>query len=894
MKSPTLFPFFLQQTGNQKLAELASHLAFQPSPTLNLDDYGLVPMISSTPKQALIKIFETTIPLLRNKRFLWSLIFGTENLTSLFIKLGTGGRINHCQLQFTLYQSNQIITTLTLDGTTLLDGQWTALPLPHPLFPGYYQAELLSPDADNQHNTLFLWLTPELIPHLDYPSRNWLDLTQYGLSPLTATTVSAPLNRTIETVQPILQGFIFQWVSEVVTLSPPITTLYLKLGTGGKLNHCHLTLSIFHTHTDHLLPLANAHLAGNQILDNQWTAWSLDQPLPNGQYLFRLHSPDTDDTDNVLFLCLSPTGLENYHYPSYATTCFLSILYNQWQGLNQRFHSQPPLKFSIFIPIPTLSPFVQHYLKTTIDSVLSQTYSHWELFIISSETSPLFDTYLTYPTIQLKLSPPASALNTALALAQGSHCLFLWSGDDLAPEALLECASFLQRSPQDVLYTDEDQLSAQHQHHSPFFKPDWARERLKSQYYWGQLCVYRTAILRELHGFAEHWYIQPNSKVELFQHIGLIREFSYFLQLWDLALRLSAHTDKIGHLPKILYHQRSQLFLFFPHSSAKILIQQALDRENLQGKLLENSNPHSLPLFQYIYSLRFPVQISIIIPSKDRLDLLSPCLESLFSVKDSPKVDWEVIVIDNGSQSEILSHYEKYQKRWGSRFRWEIESSPFNFSRLVNRGVKRALGEIILLLNNDMDLLGPDNWLAIMAGFAQQSVIGCVSAQLLYKEGSLQHTGLVCGIAGIANHVYRHWPAGHSGYFGGLAGINNYSAVTGACLMVKRVLWEQVNGFDENLGVAFNDVDFCLKLRRLGLRNLVVPKVQLYHYESKSRGHEVSIQQKWRLFRETRYMRRRWGKQLEDDPYYNVHLSHYAEDFRLDPRSIYYGKGNLK
>jgi GT2 family glycosyltransferase len=268
--------------------------------------------------------------------------------------------------------------------------------------------------------------------------------------------------------------------------------------------------------------------------------------------------------------------------------------------------------------------------------------------------------------------------------------------------------------------------------------------------------------------------------------------------------------------------------------------------------------------------------------------LLESCLQALRKVTTYPH--WELIVVDNGSQeAATLALFEKYKVEWGEAFRVIRQDIPFNFSTLVNHGVKVAKGEIILLLNNDTEILGPSDWLQEMLGFAQHPDIACVGCKLLYpQDNTIQHAGLVCGVAGVANHSHKHFPANSTGYFHRLAIVANYSAITGACLMVRKALWEEVNGFDENLGIAFNDVDFCLKLLKQGLRHVVLPQVHFYHHESKTRGLETTATKQKRLAKEAAYMKKRWGWILQDDPFYSPHLTREWEDFRLGSQSIYY------
>jgi GT2 family glycosyltransferase len=267
---------------------------------------------------------------------------------------------------------------------------------------------------------------------------------------------------------------------------------------------------------------------------------------------------------------------------------------------------------------------------------------------------------------------------------------------------------------------------------------------------------------------------------------------------------------------------------------------------------------------------------------------LAQSIEAIRTITTYPH--WEIVIVDNGStEAATLALFKKYQAELGTAFSVSRHDIPFNFSKLVNQGVKAAQGEIILLLNNDTEILGPPDWLQEMIGFAQHPEIASVSCKLLYpSDNSIQHAGVICGVGGIANHGHKHFPAESRGYFDRLAMVANYSAITGACLMVKRELWEQINGFDENLPIAFNDIDFCLKLQTKGLRHVVLPHVTIYHHESKTRGLEDSATKQARLSQSADYMESRWGTLLQNDPFYSPHLTRDSEDFALSRDSIYY------
>jgi len=521
------------------------------------------------------------------------------------------------------------------------------------------------------------------------------------------------------------------------------------------------------------------------------------------------------------------------------------------------------------------------YLRACIDSVIKQIYPHWELCIADdASTKPKVRQALE---IFYKKSPTkikvtycntkkhiSATTNEALALAKGEFVALLEPEDFFTKDALFEVVKHLNKKRNesvDLIYSDEDGWDELQQRFvKPFFKPNWAPEMLKGQMYIGHLCVYRKTLVD---GFR------------------LGTEGS---QDWDLALRVTEKTDAIQHIPKILYHRRKYSLSRDAHKNHAIktglkVVQEALDREGEDGRAVLNKNNRVL--------VHYPVKnnplVSIIIPTKDKADLLSPCLDSIINKTNYP--NWEIIIVDNGSEeSKTFQIFDYYIKKIGSQgFKVHPEPSPFNFSYLVNQGVKAAQGSIILLLNNDTELISP-SWLEEMIGYAQRQAIGCVGAKLLYPNNTIQHAGIICGIKCIARHGHLNFPLQSSGYFDRLSFVVNYSAVTGACLMIKRSLWEKVDGFDEQLVVGANDVDFCLRLLKQGYRHVVLPQVLLYHHESKSRGEMNSPSQKLRVALEIEFMQKRWPKIWMPDPYYSPHLNQKnagAGDFSMNPDSIY-------
>jgi len=520
------------------------------------------------------------------------------------------------------------------------------------------------------------------------------------------------------------------------------------------------------------------------------------------------------------------------------------------------------------------------YLRACLDSVIKQVYPHWELCVADdASTKPkvrqvLEIYYKKYPT-KIKITycnskrHISATTNEALALAKGEFVALLESEDFLTEDALFEVVKHLNQKTNesvDLIYSDEDGWDELEQRFvKPFFKPNWAPEILKGQMYIAHLCVYRKTLVD---GFR------------------LGTEGSHD---WDLALRVTEKTDAIQHIPKILYHRRKYSLSRNTHKNHAIkaglkVVQEALDREGEGGQAVLNKNDRVL--------VHYPVKnnplVSIIIPTKDKADLLSPCLDSIIDKTDYP--NWEIIVVDNGShETKTFQLYDLYSKKLGNaRLKVHSEPSPFNFSYLVNQGVKAAQGSIILLLNNDTEVISPRNWLEEMIGYAQRQAIACVGSKLLYSNNTIQHAGVICGIDCTAGHSHLNFPLQSSGYFDRLSFVANYSAVTGACLMIKRSLWEKMDGFDEQLVVAGNDVDFCLRLLKQGYRHVVLPHVLLYHHESKSRGEIDSSSQKLRVALEIAFMQKRWPKIWMPDPYYSPHFNQKkAGDFSMNPKSIY-------
>lgn len=527
----------------------------------------------------------------------------------------------------------------------------------------------------------------------------------------------------------------------------------------------------------------------------------------------------------------------------------------------EKFQYQPVIS----IVMPVYNAAEEHLVKA-IASVKQQTYGRWELCICDDASTflfikPLLERYAKEdPRIRIKFRAKnggiAKATNDALSLAQGGYVGFLDNDDELTPDALHEVAKALQEKKYDLLYSDEDKLDAEGSRCEPFFKSDWSPDLLLSINYICHFGVYRRKLLTE---------------------IGGLREGFDGSQDYDLVLRFTEKTTDIKHIPKILYHWRkisgstAENIQFKPYAmdSAKKALQDALKRRHIEGEVSDG-----LWAGSYRVKRRMTAEplVSIIIPSKDKKDVLENCLSSI-TAKTTYK-NYEIIVVDN--QSEMFET-EQYLKDLAKNSKITVlrYNKPFNYAAMNNEAVKIAKGEILILLNNDTEVIAPD-WIQVMLEHAQRPEVGAVGAKLLYPNNTLQHAGVIVGVGGIANCAFNRHNSRDHGYFGQVDVIRNYSAVTAACIMVRKTVYEEMNGLDEqNLAVTFNDVDFCLRLRQKGYLVVYTPYAALYHHESLSRGRDVDM-------KETRYMQQKYGDLMKSgDPYYNPNLTRERLDFSL-------------
>jgi O-antigen biosynthesis protein len=523
---------------------------------------------------------------------------------------------------------------------------------------------------------------------------------------------------------------------------------------------------------------------------------------------------------SFLFRKIRPAGNSDYNYSAPGNFTLQRL------RINSRLFSQKPL---ISVLIPTYNT-PAGLLRQCVESVLHQAYENWELCIAddnstSAETIDYLNSLRENPKVKILFRKEnghiARCSNSAMELATGEYCALLDHDDVLAQDALYEVVNLLQKEPQlDFIYTNEDKIDEQNKHFDPVYKPSWNPDTFLSWNFVCHLAVFRTSILKNIGGFRPEY----NGS-----------------QDYDLILRFTEQTKNIRHLPKILYHWRMHALSVamnthskpYAYINGKKALEDALRRRWEKGAV-EMHLGEMLGMYTVRYKLYDHPLISIIIPTRDRASLVRTCVQSIFDKSTYRK--FEIILVDNNSTetslTELISEYKKEHPRQFHSIREEI---PFNFSALMNAGARAAKGEYLLLLNNDTKVISED-WLEGLLEQAQRTSVGAVGARLLFKNNTIQHAGIELREDALAEHVYSYLRENDLPPQADC--IQNYPAVTAAALMVSKAKYDQVKGFDENLAVDYNDIDFCLKLKEAGYHNVCVPFVKLYHYESISRGKE--------------------------------------------------------
>lgn len=537
---------------------------------------------------------------------------------------------------------------------------------------------------------------------------------------------------------------------------------------------------------------------------------------------------------------------------------------NRRQAFKQRRTSFPssPL-VSIVVPLyHTPLP----YLEELVESVRKQTYGNWQLCLADGSEDDKVRDYIrkhygrekrvTYKKLK-KNGGISWNTNGAIALARGEFLMLCDHDDTLEPDALFEIVKAVNENPRaDVLYTDEDKVSMDGQHYfDPNFKPDFNLFRLRENNY---IC---------------HIFVVRRSAAE---KAGFLRTEFDGAQDYDFIFRCCEQAREIVHIPRVLYHWRCHMESTAADPSSKTYAYEA-GRRAVEEHYQRTGTEAAVEMTERWgwYRSRVKIQgeplISIIIPNKDHIEDLELCLSSV--AERSTWKNYEILVVENNSElEETFAFYksipEKYPK--ARVLNWEKE---FNYSAINNFAAERAKGDYLLFLNNDVEILTP-GWMEEMLMICQQEQVAAVGAKLYYPDDTIQHAGVVLGLGGIAGHIMCRASREDAGYFGRMISVQEISAVTAACMLVKKADFQAAGGFDESFRVAFNDIDLCMKLREKHKKIVFTPYAELYHYESKSRGLEDTPEKQFRFDKEVKRFQEKWGKCLEKgDPYYNPNLS---------------------
>ena len=533
-------------------------------------------------------------------------------------------------------------------------------------------------------------------------------------------------------------------------------------------------------------------------------------------------------------------------------------------------------KISIVVPLYRTP---ETYLTELIESVKKQTYGNWELCLSdgSGEDSPIAGLLARYEAEEdrikvvshkepLKISENT---NAALEIASGDFIAFADHDDLLAPNALYECVNLLNNEPStEMIYTDEDKVDMSgKEHFMPHFKSDFNIDLLRSVNYICHLLVV---------------------KREVFEAAGMLAPEFDGAQDYDFILRCVERTSEIRHIPKVLYHWRAHKDSTaenlgskdYAFEAGRKAIQAHYDRTGIPAEA-RKMQINDLYFYRSKYRLTESPLVSVIIPNKDHTADLDKCIRSLEEKNAYKNIEY-IIVENNSEEKETFAYYEELEKRCPRAKVLYWEEKRFNFPAINNFGAKHASGEYLLFLNNDTEIMNEDS-IEELLGYCMRKDVGAVGARLYYEDGTIQHAGVIVGLGGVAGHAFPAYPHDAVGYFGRIVMAQDYSAVTAACIMVKKSVFEETGGFDEGFAVAFNDIDLCLKIREKGWLIVYNPYAELSHYESKSRGYEDTEEKVKRFNSEIDLFLKKWKGFLEQgDPYYNPNLTLSRGDFSLD------------
>ncbi|HEY7327089.1 MAG TPA: glycosyltransferase [Gemmataceae bacterium] len=529
---------------------------------------------------------------------------------------------------------------------------------------------------------------------------------------------------------------------------------------------------------------------------------------------------------------------------------------------------------SIIMPVYNVD---RSLLQRAVQSVKEQLYDNWELCVCDDgSTNPdvrptLLEIAGHDPRIKVVFSEKnggiAVASNRALDLATGSFVALLDNDDELAPHALYQVAKLLNiNADADVIYSDEDKMEMSGRRYDPFLKPDWSPDLLRSCNYLCHLTVLRTCRVREVGGF------RPGFEGS---------------QDYDLFLRVTERTQKIHHIPKVLYHWRAcpgstastPAAKMNAHLAARLALKEHVERCGIAAKVTEGC---SLGRWRIQYKIQGDPRVCIIVPSGGKVDLLDQCVHAV--VGNTDYRNFEFLIIDNSKGERVQSYFPTIAKLWPHSHYLDRRGMPFNFSALNNQAVQLVQSPLVLLLNDDTIPINA-GWLEAMVEHAQRPEVGAVGCKLLYASGAIQHAGVVMGMSDNCDHVFKYLPGdpSHPGYFDLPHMIRNVSAVTGACLMTRREVFCEVRGFNEvQLPIAFQDIDLCLKIRARGYLVIYTPHAQLFHLESQSKAEGEKTPEST----EVSYMQHEWAEVIAHDPYYHPNLTRTRHDCSLEMHDI--------
>lgn len=535
-----------------------------------------------------------------------------------------------------------------------------------------------------------------------------------------------------------------------------------------------------------------------------------------------------------------------------------------WEQKQQVFAYMPLI--SIVIPIFNTP---QKYLEEVIASVGNQSYQHWELILVDghSTSQATLDVLHRQTDARIRVitltenKMISGNTNEGLKEVRGGYVGLVDHDDILTPDALYQMVVKLNEADYDMIYSDEDKINQDgSRFFQPHFKPDFNPDMLRSYNYITHFTILKTSMLNS---------------------IGFFDPRCDGAQDYDMFLRFAAKTDRIGHIPRVLYHWRVHQQSTAQDVKAKAYVLDAgkyalkkhLAEIGYSGQVMDGLLP---TFYRIVYDLKQQPLVSIVIPNKDHVEDLKKCIDSICD--RTFYQNYEILIVENNStQKATFDYYEQCKQR--EKIRVLTWQAGFNYSAINNFAVKQANGDVIVLLNNDIEII-TGTWIEEMLMFAQRTDIGAVGAKLYYPNNTIQHAGVIIGIGSVAGHSHKYYDRDDDGYFGRLKAVQNMSAVTAACLMIEKRKYEEVGGLDEGYQVAFNDVDFCMKLNEKGYRCLFTPYAEMIHYESLSRGAEDNPEKIARFQSEIQRFEDRWGLWRED-PCYNKNLSITKEDFSL-------------